>query len=213
MFKKVYFALFFLLVGCSASEILTENDLKNGDFIFVEAREENLSGAINRVTQTSEIANFDHLGLIEISPEGIFVLHASPKLGSNRENLDVFHEKNKENQQNMVIYRLKSDYQPAIPKAIEMAKQMLGKPYNFTYVLDDQSYYCSDFVERAFRESAVFGHIPMNFKNKEGEIDSFWISFYEKLQLEVPQNEPGTNPNQLAESEKLYRIGNFRLNE
>ncbi|MFA7445372.1 MAG: YiiX/YebB-like N1pC/P60 family cysteine hydrolase [Flavobacteriaceae bacterium] len=212
MFRKVYFALFFLLVGCSASEILTENDLKNGDFIFVEAREENLSGAINRVTQKSEIANFDHLGVIEISNEGIFVLHASPKLGSAKEPLKDFYEKNTETQQEMVIYRLKDDYQPAIPKAIEKAEQMLGKPYNFTYILDDQSYYCSDFVERAFRESAVFEHIPMNFKNKEGEIDSFWISFYEKLQLEVPQDEPGTNPNQLAGSDKLIRKGKFSRN-
>lgn len=212
MFKALHFIFLFLLTSCSAQTTLTESDLKNGDLIFVEAREENLSGAINRVTQKSEVANFDHLGLIEISSHGIFALHASPELGSAKEPLKDFYEKNLETQQEMVIYRLKKEYQSAIPKAIEEAKQMLDKPYNFTYILNEESYYCSDFVERAFRESAVFEHIPMNFKNKEGEIDSFWISFYEKMQLEVPQDQPGTNPNQLAGSEKLIRLGKFIRN-
>lgn len=209
MLKNLYFILLFLLVSCSSQTTLTESDLKNGDLIFVEARVENLSGAINRVTQKSEIAKFDHLGLIEISPNGIYVLHASPELGSAKEPLKDFYEKNLETQQEMVIYRLKKEYQSAIPKAIEQAKQMLDKPYNFTYILNEESYYCSDFVERAFREAGIFEHIPMNFKNQQGEIDSFWISFYEKLQLDVPQGQPGTNPNQLAGSEKLIRLGKF----
>src|SRR5690606_45943 len=212
MFKALHFAFLFLLVSCSAQTTLTESDLKNGDLIFVEARKENLSGAINRVTQKSEVANFDHLGLIEISTNGIFVLHASPELGSAKEPLKDFYEKNLETQQEMVIYRLKKEYQSTIPKAIEEAKQMLDKPYNFTYILNEESYYCSDFVERAFRNSGVFEHIPMNFKNKEGEIDSFWISFYEKMQLEVPQDQAGTNPNQLAGSDKLIRLGKFIRN-
>jgi hypothetical protein len=108
----------------------------------------------------------------------------------------------------MVIYQLKHEYQNTIESAVTKAKTMLGKPYNQTYVLNEESYYCSDFVERAFRESAVFKHIPMNFKNpKTGKIDNFWIDFYKKQNLEVPQDKPGTNPNQLSDSEKLKRIG------
>lgn len=212
MFKALHFVFLFLLTSCFAQKIVTENDLKNGDFIFVQAREDNLSGAINRVTQKSEVANFDHLGIIEISSDGFFVLHASPKLGSAKEPLKDFYEKNIANQQEMVIYRLKKNYQSGIPEAIEQANLMLNKPYNFTYILNENSYYCSDFVERAFRESDVFEHILMNFKNKEGKIDSFWIDFYEKQNLDVPQDQPGTNPNQLAGSDKLVRVGKFSKN-
>jgi hypothetical protein len=211
MLKNIYFILLFILTSCSVQKTQNEKDLRNGDLIFVEAKEENLSGAINRVTQKSEVANFDHLGIIEISSDGIFVLHASPKLGSAKESLKDFYEKNRANQQEMVIYRLKKNYQSGIPEAIEQANLMLNKPYNFTYILNDDSYYCSDFVERAFRNFVIFEHIPMNFKNKDGQIDSFWVDFYEKQNLDVPQDQPGTNPNQLAESDKLIRLGKFQI--
>lgn len=195
-------------MACSTNKEISTSKLQNGDLIFVEAKQENLSGAINRVTQKSEIEKFDHIGLVEIASDGIFVLHASPKLGSNRQSFEEFYNENRASHQNMVVYRLKSTYQKAINSALQKAKTMLGKPYNWTYILNDSTYYCSDFIERAYRENAVFEHIPMNFKNpKNQQIDSFWIDFYKKLNLEVPQDQPGTNPNQLAGSEKLKRIG------
>lgn len=207
---KYFLQLLFvgLLFSCSSHKNVSANKLQNGDLIFVEAKQENLSGAINRVTQKSKIENFDHIGLIEITSNGIFILHASPKLGSNRQTLNDFYNENRANHQNMVVYRLKSEYKYAINPALENAKTMLGKPYNWAYILNDSTYYCSDFIERAFRENEVFEHIPMNFKNpKTQQIDDFWIDFYKKLKLEVPQDKPGTNPNQLAGSEKLKRIG------
>ncbi len=164
------------------------------------------------MTQQTAVANFDHIGLVEISGDSIFVLHASTKLGSNRELLSDFYSKNNNNQQQMLIYRLLKEYQHSISEAIIQAKAMLGKPYNFSYILDENAHYCSDFIERAFRADAVFEHIPMNFKNPTThQIDDFWTEFYKKQQLEVPQDKPGTNPNQLAASEKLQRMGYLRM--
>src|SRR5690606_7093203 len=146
----------------------------------------------------------------EITSHGIFVLHASTKLGSNKEFLEDFYTENLKSHQDMVVYRLKKDYQNSIESAIIKANSMLGKPYNWSYVLNEESYYCSDFIERIFREDSVFEHIPMNFKNSETQqIDDFWVQFYQKLEMEVPQDQLGTNPNQLASSEKLIRIGNL----
>ncbi len=184
------------------------NDLQPGDLIFVGALKENLSGAINRVTQTSENRSFDHVGLTEKTNDSIFVLHANPKGGSQRETIYQFYQNQKNNQNQIIIYRLKKPYQNTITNAIIKAKTMLNKPYNWTYILNDDSFYCSDFIERAFREDSIFKLIPMNFKNPTTrEIDDFWVNFYAKLNLNVPQNEPGTNPNQLAESDKLTEIG------
>jgi len=207
--KKIFCLCFLFLFSCSTKEeIISENQLQNGDFIFVEAKQEDLSGAINRVTQKSETENFDHVGLIEIEFGKIFVLHASTKLGSNRQSFKAFYKKNTENNQKMTIYRLKKQYQKAIQPAIVQSKKMLEKPYNWTYILNEESYYCSDFIERVFRKDSIFEHIPMNFKNpKTDQIDDFWVDFYQKLNLDVPQDKPGTNPNQLAKSEKLVRIG------
>lgn len=214
--KTIYllFVLFFfgLIFACSTGTEVPQSKLKNGDLIFVEARTSQLSGAINRVTQLSETEKFDHVGILKIGSEGVFVLHASVKKGSNKELLEDFYKKNVENNQQMVVYRLEKAYQYSIDNALEKAHSMLGKPYNFSYVLNDQSYYCSDFIERAFRENKIFGHIPMNFKDPEtGNIDDFWTTFYDKLGVQVPQDEPGTNPNQLAKSDKLKKLGRLKL--
>lgn len=191
---------------------LTENDIQNGDLIFVGAQTEELSGAISRVTKISSETNFDHVGLIEKTSDTIFVLHAAPMGGSQREELHHFYTSQTEKKNVIAIYRLKDEFQASIPNAISMAKTMLGKPYNWLYILNDDELYCSDFIERAFRNDAIFELIPMNFKNKEtGVIDDFWINFYKKKGKEVPQDEPGTNPNQLATSEKLEKIGVLRL--
>ena len=188
------------------------NDIENGDLIFVGAQTEELSGAINRVTKISDKTNFDHVGLIEKTADSIFVLHAAPKGGSQREEIHHFYTTQTEKNNQIIIYRLKKDYQSTIPNAITEAKTMLGKPYNWLYILNNDELYCSDFVERAFRDDNVFELIPMNFKNKEtGIIDDFWIDFYRKKGKEVPQDEPGTNPNQLATSEKLIKVGELNL--
>ncbi|WP_313385359.1 YiiX/YebB-like N1pC/P60 family cysteine hydrolase [Chishuiella sp.] len=221
--KKI-FALFpiisilftLILNSCSIktidSKIIKLNKLQNGDLIFVGAQKENLSGAINRVTRTSKNLNFDHIGLIEKTKDSIFVLHATTDGGSKRENIYNFYTKNHKNNNQLEIYRLKKEFQYSIPNAITKAKTMLGKPYNWSYILNENQYYCSDFIERAFRNNKIFELIPMNFKNSEtGKIDDFWINFYKKQGKNVPQDEPGTNPNQLANSDKLKKIGSFNL--
>jgi len=214
IFKSIFWLCLLFLFSCSEDKTISESQLQNGDLIFVEAKQKDLSGAINRVTQKSETENFDHIGLIEIEQEKIFVLHASTKLGSNRQPLKEFYAENTDNNQKMVIYRLKKQYQKAIRPAIIQSKKMLGKPYNWTYILNEESYYCSDFIERIFRKDSIFVHIPMNFKNpKTNKIDDFWVDFYKKRNLEVPQNQPGTNPNQLANSEKLVRVGVFLFSD
>lgn len=204
--------------SCTKAKITTEKEhvsiknIQNGDLIFVEALTEELSGAISRATKISDQTNFDHVGLIEKTTDSIFVLHAAPMGGSQREEINHFYNSQTEKNNQIVIYRLKKEYQSTIPNAIVKAKTMLGKPYNWLYILNDDELYCSDFVERAFRDDKVFELIPMNFKNKEtGIIDDFWIDFYRKKGKEVPQDEPGTNPNQLATSEKLIRIGALKL--
>lgn len=85
---------------------------------------------------------------------------------------------------------------------------MLGKPYNLTYVQDDNSYYCSDFIERAFRAHQVFALQPMNFKNPQsGQMSAYWTEFYRSKGMEVPQGLPGTNPNDMARASALQALG------
>ncbi|MFD2289052.1 hypothetical protein GJU39_13285 [Pedobacter petrophilus] len=201
------FLLFFHLAN---SQTLQVAELKNGDLIFVGAEKDNLSGAINRVTQKRDAIAFDHIGIIEKQPDSTFVLHASSKKGSVKESIQQFYQTQKTADNKIMLYRLKDSFQSAIPAALASAKRMLGKPYNWTYILNEDSYYCSDFIERSFRKDHIFVLEPMTFINpKTGKTDDFWINFYKKQNLEVPEGKLGCNPNGLAASNKLMLLGNF----
>lgn len=204
--------LLILISSLGFAQHLKLTNLKNGDLIFVEAEREHLSGAINRVTQRDTNSSFDHIGLLEYDQGNFFVLHASSKKGSIREGIDSFYQTQKKEHNHLVVYRLKEAYQHTIPQAISTAKLLLGKPYNWSYILNDSSLYCSDFIERAFRHGHIFQLEPMTFINPAtGQIDSFWRDFYQKQGLEVPEGELGCNPNGLAASEKLVKIGDLTL--
>ena len=52
---------------------------------------------------------------------------------------------------------------------------------DFNYILDENSYYCSDFVERSFRAENIFKLEPMTFIDpKTGKTNAFWEEFYTK---------------------------------
>ncbi|WP_346986460.1 YiiX/YebB-like N1pC/P60 family cysteine hydrolase [Chryseobacterium sp. POE27] len=181
--------------------------MKNGDLLFVTAKNTGLSGAINNVTQKQENTSFDHIGILDNDGREFYVLHAAPKGGSQKQQLKDFMKDQADDGQRVVVYRLKSQYQNAVPSAIEKANSMLGKPYNFNYILDENAYYCSDFIERAFRSDHIFTLEPMTFIDPQtGKTNTFWENFYQKKNLKVPEGEPGCNPNGLAASDKLERI-------
>lgn len=210
MKKITIVILYFLYTIASYGQDIPVTVLKNGDLIFVAAKKENLSGAINRVTQQSEKISFDHVALVEVQYDSIFVIHATGKKGSIRQSFSEFVQQQEESNTKLAIYRLGADYQKAIPQAIEQAKSLLGQPYNWSYVLNDSSLYCSDYVERVFRTFDIFTLEPMTFINpKTGSIDSFWVDFYKKQGMEVPEGKLGCNPNGLAASSKLVFVGNL----
>jgi len=193
-----------LITGCKNSAV---SGLKNGDLLFVTAKETGLSGAINNVTQKQENASFDHIGILQKDKNGTFVLHAAPKGGSQKQKVEDFLKDQANDGQKVIVYRLKPEYHNSIPNAISKAELMIGKPYNFNYILDEKSYYCSDFIERAFRKDQIFKLEPMTFIDpKTGKTNEFWEQFYAKKNLKVPEGELGCNPNGLAASDKLERI-------
>ena len=212
--NKFFLGLFSVI--CIFSSVLNcvpskASGLQNGDLLFVTAKNSGLSGAINNVTQKQKNSSFDHIGILEKANGKLYVLHAAPKGGSQKQQLNDFLKNQAEEGQAVVVYRLKPQYQHAIPLAIEKANAMLGKPYNFNYILDKNSYYCSDFIERAFRENQIFKLEPMTFIDPAtGKTNAFWEDFYRKKNLKVPEGEPGCNPNGLAASEKLERIKEIR---
>ncbi|MDP9954578.1 uncharacterized protein YycO [Epilithonimonas hungarica] len=198
------FALFFL-TSCKTHNT---SILENGDLLFVPAVESGLSEAINNVTQTEKKTSYDHIGIVKKEDHHLYVLHASPKGGSQKQKLNHFLKEQTRSGQKIDVYRLRSEFRSSIPNSVSKAETLVGKPYNFNYILDEQSYYCSDFVERAFRENQIFKLEPMTFIDpKTGKTNTFWEKFYQEKNIKVPEGEPGCNPNGLAASEKLFKVG------
>lgn len=206
MMKGFKFCVFTLLVFFlqSCAHPIYKN-VQNGDLIFVRSDEQQLSSAISRVTRNEKTESYDHIGIVEKVDNIFFVLHASTQGGSQKEPIKSF-VKN-QGKDKIAIFRLKDAYQKSLTNALTKANAMLGKPYNFTYVLRDDTYYCSDFIQRAFDKDSIFSLNPMTFINpKTGKIDAYWEKFYQDLDMQVPEGKLGCNPNGLSTSEKIYRV-------
>ncbi len=205
--KKIIpvFSLFFIILSCKT---YNTSILENGDLLFVPAVDSGLSGAINNVTQTEKKTSYDHVGIVKKEDHRLYVLHASPRGGSQKQKLHAFLKEQTKSGQKIDIYRLKSEFHSSIPKSVSEAENLIGKPYNFNYILDENSYYCSDFVERAFRDNQIFLLEPMTFIDpKTNRTNVFWEKFYQDKNIKVPEGEPGCNPNGLANSDKINKIG------
>lgn len=190
---------------------ISPHQLKTGDLLFRETASSNLSQAIDQVTQTDKQTHFSHVGLAVVENDSVYVLHASPIGGTCQVSLTEFSRPDGDSAL-VSIYRLQTRYQATIPNAIAQAKRLLGKPYNFSYVLSDTSHYCSEFIYLAFAHDSIFTLNPMTFKNPEsGEFDSTWVRHYEKLTMEIPEGLPGCNPNGMAASDKLKHLGILQL--
>lgn len=190
---------------------VSPKQLKTGDILFRQRSTEQLSQAIDRVTQTEKGTHFSHIGMVERNNNDLFILHADPEGGCCKVPLSKFLQPDSIPRR-VVAYRLKEYVRSGIPLAIQRAHDMLGKPYNWTYIRNDTSYYCSEFIYKAFEMDSVFQLQPMTFKDPEtGHFLPSWISFYEKLGLDIPEGAPGCNPNGMAFSDNLEKLGEVIL--
>ncbi len=211
-FLKLHFliTLLFMTTMNSQAQTIDSCDIKTGDLLFREKVTASLSQAIDQVTQTNQETHFSHVGLAVIEQDSVFVLHASSIGGTCKVSLNEFTHSESDSTQ-VFVYRLKQPYRKGIPQAIQKAYSMLGKPYNFSYVLSDSSHYCSEFIYKAFQHDSIFKMNPMTFKDPvTGKFVDTWVKHYEDLGISIPEGLPGCNPNGMAASEKLQKLGLLR---
>lgn len=69
--------------------------------------------------------------------------------------------------------------------------------------------YCSELVYESFLRrdgSHLFTAIPMNFRDKDGNMPEFWTGLFAGLGRDVPEGEPGTNPNDMSRDPALQLV-------
>ena len=157
--------------------------LANGDLIFVKDLSD-MGQAIQAST-----GNYSHVAILLDGS----VYHATSEVGVICQKLRDFLEP-------ACLYDLYLYPKIDIQKVKKRANQHLGAPYNFSFYLDGEGFYCSQYIAEIL---PIFETIPMKFGDGEQEISDFWREYYRKLELPVPLNQQGTNPSQLAASPLL----------
>ncbi len=199
------------------------NDFKllPGDLLFQDSGSDMLSEAIKDVTTGFSGARFDHIGIIiEYSNSDYYIVEAIPD-GVVKNNLIIFLSRNYDIEQKpkVIVGRLKKEYEKIIPSAIKYIKGAIGKPYNETFCLENDGYYCSELIYKAFKkannEIPFFNLKPMTYiSNLTGKIHSFWIEYFKKLHTDVPEGKPGINPGLISLSNKIdivYQFSDIKL--
>ncbi|HEY3390264.1 MAG TPA: YiiX/YebB-like N1pC/P60 family cysteine hydrolase, partial [Prolixibacteraceae bacterium] len=182
-------------------------DLQTGDLLFCSPTSSALSKAIDQATQTGNETHFDHIGIVDIKNDTVYVLHAAPKKGVCRESLAQFFFSYKE-KVTISIYRLNDKYAKAIPAAIKKGYTLLRQPYNYSYIIKDKGLYCSEYIYEIFAADSIFTLNPMTFKDPQtGQFLAGWVDHYKKLGIPIPEGEPGCNPNGMAASDKIELTG------
>ncbi len=200
---KLYFKMFLIGLLTAACTETMKDRLQTADLVFVSAGASAFDGAIASATSDS-ITSYTHVGIIDCREDGIYVLEASSKKGVTETPLDVF----KEREGNLSYYRVVSgEIDPE--QVIENAKSFIGQPYDFLYLPDNESLYCSELVYESYTDAEgkpIFEAHPMNFRDKDGNMPEFWTNLFKEHNEEIPEGVLGTNPNDLSKSMKLVKL-------
>ena len=119
---------------------------------------------------------------------------------------------NSENKPKVVVGRVNKKYSALIPKAIEAGMNLIGKEYDEEFKMNNNKFYCSELIYDIFVEAndndPFFNLQPMTYKYNGETLDT-WVTYFEKLNIAIPENEPGINPGGISLSKKIDIIYNY----
>ncbi|MCL2167660.1 MAG: hypothetical protein FWH59_00870 [Lentimicrobiaceae bacterium] len=199
--------LFIIIISTLFLNIGIAQNLSNGDLIFVSSENSDFEKSIVETTKLKDKElNFTHVGIVNVTDTGIFVIEAVPYKGVIYTNLKDFETENKNAP--LYIAKLIPEYQKYTNGALRRACSNLGKGYDYTFDLENDLFYCSELVYDAYAYASgdpIFFETPnMTFK-KEGtdEFLLYWVEYFEKNNHAIPEGKPGINPIGLSRSNKL----------
>ena len=181
--------------------------LRNGDLVFQINESSGFVDAIEAATNKSDLS-FSHVGLISVTDSGVYVIEASPKHGVVATRLNDFYDDSAhdKNGKPMVRFYRAKVTQDIADKAVARAASFIGVSYDFAFSQGSNELYCSELIYECFIDENgqhLFPTQPMNFRDDKGNLPSYWIEHFNKLGIPVPENEEGTNPNDMANSDKV----------
>ena len=112
--------------------------------------------------------------------------------------------KDKDGNPKVIVGRLKKEYKKTIPKAVEFAHKKIGVDYDGLFLMNNNSYYCSELLYEAFSKDSIFQLQAMTFLHPDsGDTLQTWKAYYAELGVKIPENELGINPGIMSLSKKI----------
>ncbi len=211
---KKYLLLSFVLIlvaGC----VQKKDFLRNGDLVFVglplgyQAETGTVDEAIAAATGQEGVLNLIHVAIAEVDADSIWIIDATIAHGVDRHPLEVFLKDftlKDGTYPEFIIKRVKG---VEVKAAVERAKTFCGRGYDMYFLAENEELYCSELVQRSYLDAAgsqVFESEPMNFCAPDGTMPPYWDWLFGQLGMEIPQGQPGTNPQRMAQAPVLTDV-------
>ena len=232
MFKQLAFIFILLFFSCQfiprklSTKTIPENHeifnlIQEGDIVFQDLDSSPLCDAIEEVTPGYKNQNFSHIGMIillqnnEGFQNGYYIIEAFSQ-GVQIVQIEDFLKRSYNNHgvPKITLGRITEEHQKLIPKVIEESKKLLGKKYDNLFLIDNEKYYCSEFLYEIFLKAnagkELFKLYPMTFKNKKGQYSKIWEDYFNELGVKIPEGELGTNPGKISLSKHVEIIYNYK---
>jgi len=198
--KKYFYLLFTILISCTKNFKLQE-----GDLLFQDLDSSPLCDAIELVTPGYNGANFSHIGLVVLDNDTLKVLEAIPPKVMIT-NLDDFINRSfdKNGNPKVIVGRLKKEFTNSISNAVSYSKSKLEIIYDEVFLINNETYYCSELIYEAFLNDSIFELKPMTFLHpKTKDTLKVWKEYYSDLNTNIPEGNPGINPGIMSLSNKI----------
>lgn len=201
--KKYFYLLFTILISCTKNFKLQE-----GDLLFQDLDSSPLCDAIELVTPGYNGANFSHIGLVVLDNDTLKVLEAIPPKVMIT-NLDDFINRSfdKNGNPKVIVGRLKKEFTNSINNAVSYSKSKLEITYDEVFLINNETYYCSELIFEAFEKDSIFQLKPMTFLHpKTKDTLKVWKEYYSDLNTNIPEGNPGINPGIMSLSNKIEMV-------
>ena len=201
--KKYFYLLFTILISCTKNFKLQE-----GDLLFQDLDSSPLCNAIELVTPGYNGSNFSHIGLVVSVNDTLKVLEAIPPKVMTT-NLDDFINRSfdKNGNPKVIVGRLKKEFTNSISNAVSYSKSKLDITYDEVFLINNETYYCSELIYEAFLNDSIFELKPMTFLHPETKDTlKVWKEYYSDLNTNIPEGNPGINPGIMSLSNKIEMV-------
>lgn len=208
----VLMAILFAWTGCTDGGY----EPRSADLVFVISSESEFSEAIVASTAADDSLKFDHVAIVAIEDGVPYVIEASSRDGVVMRTLEDFLKDVpiSEGRFGVVFKRLADVCSKGlcVSDVIENAKRHIGEKYDWYFLPDNGRQYCSELVFDSFVDANgdhLFEAVPMNFRNVDGTMPSFWVELFRSLGTDIPEGVPGTNPGGISKSACLIEVCRF----